>query len=175
MGLPVLPGSLNLKPDTVLIGLHCTRTTVSPVVAPQGGSNFVSGVGFSTIHWSAARSSYLDDVSFGGGGGLAHSMSSSTKIRRYASPSAAVGPAGRGQLPAQGGAAGAGAGRGGAAPGRGGAGGGGGGSYLILDDGGGGIFRNLWVESGPGGMRVRTPPRPARSISSPTSTIRATR
>ena len=28
---------LMLKPDTVLIGLHCTRTTVSAIVSPKGG------------------------------------------------------------------------------------------------------------------------------------------
>ena len=38
-----------LKPDTVLIGLHCTRTTVSAIVSPKGGSNIVSGLGFSAV------------------------------------------------------------------------------------------------------------------------------
>ena len=40
---------LMLKPDTVLIGLHCTRTTVSAIVSPKGGSNIVSGLGFSAV------------------------------------------------------------------------------------------------------------------------------
>ena len=38
---------LMLKSDTVLIGLHCTRTTISSIVSPKGGSNLVSGLGFS--------------------------------------------------------------------------------------------------------------------------------
>ncbi|HZK80596.1 MAG TPA: glycosyl hydrolase family 28-related protein, partial [Humisphaera sp.] len=65
---------LMLKSDTVLIGLHCTRTTVSAIVSPQGGSPFVSGLGFSAIAgnpnilWQSGEKSVMDDIAFGGGG-----------------------------------------------------------------------------------------------------------
>ena len=63
-----------LKTDTVLIGLHCTRTTLSPIVSPQGGSNLVSGLGFSgggqspNILWMSGERSAMDDIAFSGGG-----------------------------------------------------------------------------------------------------------
>lgn len=66
---------LMLKSDTVLIGLHCTRTTVGAIVSPKGGSNFVSGLGFSgggqspNILWMSGEKSAMDDIAFGGGGG----------------------------------------------------------------------------------------------------------
>ena len=66
---------LLLKSDTVLIGLHCTRTTVSAIVSPTGGSNLVSGLGFSAIAgnpnilWQSGEKSVMDDIAFGGGGG----------------------------------------------------------------------------------------------------------
>jgi sugar lactone lactonase YvrE len=79
---PMLPNGtyrasapLLLKPDTVLIGLHCTRTTVSAIVTPVGGSNIVSGLGFSggggnpNILWQSGEKSVMDDIAFGGGGG----------------------------------------------------------------------------------------------------------
>lgn len=65
---------LMLKPDTVLIGLHCTRTLVSAIVSPKGASNIVSGLGFSprgqspNILWMAGENSLLDDIAFNGGG-----------------------------------------------------------------------------------------------------------
>ncbi len=65
---------LMLKPDTILIGLHCTRTTVSAIVSPTGGSNFLSGLGFSgiagspNILWMSGEKSAMDDIAFGGGG-----------------------------------------------------------------------------------------------------------
>ena len=79
---PMLPNGtyrasapLLLKPDTVLIGLHCTRTTVSAIVTPVGGSNIISGLGFSggggnpNILWQSGEKSVMDDIAFGGGGG----------------------------------------------------------------------------------------------------------
>jgi hypothetical protein len=65
---------LKLKPDTVLIGLHCSRTTVSAIVTPKGGSNIVSGLGFSAVGgapnilWQSGEKSVMDDIAFGGGG-----------------------------------------------------------------------------------------------------------
>ncbi len=86
--------TLELKPDTVLIGLHPTLTqfdlpdgtpafqgigTPKPVIfAPQGATNILSGFGVSTggvnpravgILWSASENSLLDDVRFLGGHG----------------------------------------------------------------------------------------------------------
>ncbi len=67
---------LMLKADTVLIGLHCSRTTVSAIVSPKGGSNLVSGLGFSgggqspNILWMSGEKSAMDDIAFGGGGGF---------------------------------------------------------------------------------------------------------
>jgi sugar lactone lactonase YvrE len=58
----------------VLIGLHCTKTTLSPIVSPQGGSNLVSGLGFSgggqspNILWMSGERSAMDDIAFSGGG-----------------------------------------------------------------------------------------------------------
>ena len=66
---------LTLKPDSVLIGLHCTRTTVGAIVSPKGGANLVSGLGFSggggspNILWMSGEKSAMDDIAFGGGGG----------------------------------------------------------------------------------------------------------
>ena len=65
---------LVLKPDTVLIGLHCSRTTVSAIVTPAGGANIISGLGFSgvgrspNILWTSGEKSFMDDIAFGGGG-----------------------------------------------------------------------------------------------------------
>ena len=74
MGTYRATAPLKLKPDTVLIGLHCTRTTVSAIVSPKGGSNLVSGLGFSAIAgnpnilWQSGEKSVMDDIAFGGGG-----------------------------------------------------------------------------------------------------------
>ena len=65
---------LVLKPDTVLIGLHCTRTTISSIVTPKDGTNLVSGLGFSplagspNILWMSGEKSVMDDIAFTGGG-----------------------------------------------------------------------------------------------------------
>jgi hypothetical protein len=65
---------LMLKSDTVLIGLHCTRTTISPIISPNGGTNLVSGLGFSAIAgnpntlWQSGEKSVLDDIAFSGAG-----------------------------------------------------------------------------------------------------------
>jgi len=66
---------LQLKSDTVLIGLHCTRTTVGAIVSPKEGATVVSGLGFSSlpgqpnILWQSGEKSVLEDIAFGGGGG----------------------------------------------------------------------------------------------------------
>jgi sugar lactone lactonase YvrE len=119
MGTYRASGPLMLKPDTVLIGLHCTRTTISGgIVSPQGGTDLVSGLGFggggqAAVLWTSGEKSVLDDIAFNGGGG----------------------------------------GRGGA---------GGEATYLLVNNGGGGVIRNVWVESGPGGLRVENTSTPGR-------------
>jgi sugar lactone lactonase YvrE len=60
---------VTLKPDSVLIGLHCTRTTLSSIVSPKGGAPYVSGLGFASIHWMSGEKSVMDDIAFSGGGG----------------------------------------------------------------------------------------------------------
>ena len=126
---------LLLKPDTVLIGLHCTRTTVSAIVSPKGGSNIVSGLGFSAVAgnpnilWQSGEKSFLDDIAFSGGFG---------------------------------GGFGRGFGRGGGTPGAGA--GGEPAPYLLVTNGGGGVIRNVWVEGGglPTGLRVENTSTPGR-------------
>jgi hypothetical protein len=74
MGTYRAEGVLQLRPDTVLIGLHCTRTTISSILTPRGGTNHITGVGVSggagqpNILWNAGEKSVLDDVAFSGGG-----------------------------------------------------------------------------------------------------------
>ena len=87
-------GSLELKPDTVLIGLNPGNTSIAaaaaspefqgagePVgvlIAPKGGRTIVSSLGVSPgvdnpraagVVWMAGTGSMLEDVSFPGGGG----------------------------------------------------------------------------------------------------------
>ena len=136
---------LLLKSDTVLIGLNCTRTTISAIVSPQGGSNLVSGLGFSSIAqspnilWMSGEKSVMDDIAFTGGGG--------GRGGRGGGGFGGGGPGGGG------GAAGAAGGTGGERP-----------SYLVVTNGGGGVFRNVWVEGGnlPVGMRVEDTSTPGK-------------
>ena len=75
MGTYRASAPLLLKSDTVLIGLHCTRTTVSAIVSPKDGSPYVTGLSFSggggnpNILWQSGEKSVMDDIAFGGGGG----------------------------------------------------------------------------------------------------------
>jgi len=87
-------GTIVLKPDTVLVGLHPSATALvlidgtsafagvgspMPVVeTPRGGTNIVSGIGFSTnginpravsLKWMAGKDSMVNDVRFLGGHG----------------------------------------------------------------------------------------------------------
>jgi len=86
-------GSIELKPDTVLIGLNPGNTSISlmngasgfegegnPVgvlIAPKGGTNIVVSISVmpgannraAGVIWMAGSNSMLDDVSFPGGGG----------------------------------------------------------------------------------------------------------
>jgi sugar lactone lactonase YvrE len=87
-------GTVTLKPDTVLIGLHPTLTQIDllddtpgydglgapkPVIlAPSGGVNILSGIGIFTgginpravaVLWKAGEQSLIDDVRFLGGHG----------------------------------------------------------------------------------------------------------
>ena len=93
-GIYRVTGSLELKPDTVLIGLNPGNTSISlaggapafagagePIgvlIAPKGGRNIVSSIGISPgvdnpraagVVWMAGAGSMLDDVSFPGAGG----------------------------------------------------------------------------------------------------------
>ena len=93
-GLYRVTGPLELKPDTVLIGLNPGNTSISlagatpafagagePIgvlTAPMGGKNIVSSLGISPgaenpraagVVWMAGIGSMLDDVSFPGAGG----------------------------------------------------------------------------------------------------------
>jgi hypothetical protein len=88
-------GTLTLKPDTVLVGLHPIQTQIdlvddSPdfrdagppqalISAPRGGANILSGFGVSTggvnpravgVLWRAGERSMIDDVRFLGGHGI---------------------------------------------------------------------------------------------------------
>lgn len=94
MGRYVVTGTIQLRPDTVLIGLHPSMTQfdvldgtpafqgpgapVPLLEAPQGGDNLVSGIGLSTgginsravgALWMAGADSLMDDVRFLGGHG----------------------------------------------------------------------------------------------------------
>nr|WP_226896279.1 glycosyl hydrolase family 28-related protein [Polymorphobacter sp. PAMC 29334] len=94
VGFYMVTGTLNLRPDTVLLGLHPAITqlvipdndpghagigTVVPILAaPSGGRNIVSGLGLFTgrvnpranaIVWKAGADSLIDDVKIMGGGG----------------------------------------------------------------------------------------------------------
>jgi sugar lactone lactonase YvrE len=139
-------GSIELKPDTVLIGLNPGNTSlalmngasgfegegdpVGVLVAPKGGRNIVVSISISPgmnsraagVVWMAGANSMLDDVSFPGGfGGF----------------------------------------------GRGGRGGGSGpqGPDLLIKDGGGGIFRGNWphgTASRTGGLRVENTSVPGK-------------
>ncbi len=132
MGNYRVTAPLVLKPGTVLIGLHCTRTTISfagnapdggitgVIVTPKGGTNIVSGVGVSAgssqaagILWMAGEKSLLDDIAFGRGGGF----------RRGGSGSGGAG----GEV----------------AP------------DLLVNNGGGGVIRNVWVASTSSGCGLR--------------------
>jgi hypothetical protein len=93
-GFYMVRGTLNLRADTVLLGLHPAITqlvvpdndpdhagvgTVVPILAaPAGGRNIVSGLGLftgrvnpraSAILWKAGADSLIDDVKIMGGGG----------------------------------------------------------------------------------------------------------
>jgi sugar lactone lactonase YvrE len=91
-------GSLDLKPNTIMIGLNPGNTLISlasgspgfagegellgVLAAPKGGKNIVSSIGISTgienpraagVVWMAGSQSMLDDVSFPGSGGAKYS------------------------------------------------------------------------------------------------------
>jgi hypothetical protein len=94
MGHYVVSDTLKLRPDTVLIGLHPSRTQIvlpdnapayagvgpakALVESPQGGTNIVTGLGLftggvnpraSALIWKAGESSLVDDVKIEGGHG----------------------------------------------------------------------------------------------------------
>jgi sugar lactone lactonase YvrE len=155
---------LILKSDTVLIGLHCTRTIVSPIVSPKGGSNLVSGLGFSAsgqspnILWMSGEKSVMDDIAFtGGGGGFGRGRGA----RGGPGAADATNATATTNLP---GTRGGGFPGGGVGRGRGGPGGGEAPAYLVVTNGGGGIIRNVWVEGGapPTGLRVENTSTPGQ-------------
>ncbi|MBU3077523.1 glycosyl hydrolase family 28-related protein [Sphingomonas quercus] len=94
MGHYVVSDTLAMKPDTVLIGLHPSRTQIvlpdnapayagvgpakALIEAPSGGTNIVTGLGLftggynpraSNLIWRAGETSLVDDVKIQGGGG----------------------------------------------------------------------------------------------------------
>jgi Pectate lyase superfamily protein/SMP-30/Gluconolactonase/LRE-like region len=96
LGAYKISGTLRLRPDTVLIGLHAgatriflpdgapafqgTGTPVPMIEAPAGGSNIVMGLGVYTngvnsravaVEWMAGARSLMNDVRFLGGHGTA--------------------------------------------------------------------------------------------------------
>jgi hypothetical protein len=98
----VVRDTLELKPDTVLVGLHPTMTQIdlpdstpgyqgvgrpkAIVSAPAGGTNILSGIGISAgaidlravpVLWKAGERSMIDDVRFLGGHGTFASASNS--------------------------------------------------------------------------------------------------
>jgi sugar lactone lactonase YvrE len=104
-GIYRVTGSLELKPDTVLIGLNPGDTSISlaggtpafagagePIgvlIAPKGGKNIVSSLGISPgvenpraagVVWMAGVGSMLDDVSFTGAGGGKYSDTQSPDL-----------------------------------------------------------------------------------------------
>ena len=93
-GFYMVTGTLRLKPDTVLLGLHPATTqlvipdenpahagvgAVVPILeTPRGGDNILSGIGLFTgrinpranaIVWRSGANSLIDDVKIMGGGG----------------------------------------------------------------------------------------------------------
>jgi len=93
-GFYIVTDTLQLKPDTVLIGLHPSTTQIALpdnapgyagigaakaiIEAPKGGRNIVSGLGVfagrinpraTDILWRAGADSLIDDVKIQGGGG----------------------------------------------------------------------------------------------------------
>jgi polygalacturonase len=91
MGKYVINDTLELKPDTMLIGLHCMHTLFAGAggaefshadapkamfVTPEGGSNFITGLGWQTVRnpgtihlkWRSGARSCLDDAFFSWGG-----------------------------------------------------------------------------------------------------------
>jgi hypothetical protein len=94
MGLYNVSNTLKLRPDTVLIGLHLSRTVINlpdnspefqdpgepkPLIeAPKGGKNIISGIGVYTgsvnaravaKKWMAGAESMVNDVRLHGGHG----------------------------------------------------------------------------------------------------------
>jgi hypothetical protein len=174
-------GPLQLKSDTVLIGLNPGTTqialiggsaaftgegdAVGVITAPRGGSNIINSISISTgtrnpraagVIWMAGPTSMLDDVSFpagfgGGGFGGARGQRAGGGGQR------AEGGAGTNATTA-------------ATPGRGGGGFGGQGfsdtqaGDLIVRDGGGGILRGCWPHdtNAKVGLRVENTTTPGR-------------
>ncbi len=106
MGRYVVSDTLQLRPDTVLIGLHPSMTqfdllddtagfqdlgTPRPLLeAPQGGHNIVTGIGLSTggtnaravgAMWMSGADSLMDDVRFLGGHGT--NAADGTRLNPY--------------------------------------------------------------------------------------------
>lgn len=88
MGRYTVSEPVRLKENTVIIGLHPSRTSISvqgnastgqepvgAIIAPKGGKNIICSISVSPgpypgVLWMAGPESLMDDVSFGGGGGF---------------------------------------------------------------------------------------------------------
>jgi hypothetical protein len=156
---------LRLRPDSILIGFHSATTLVSCVgqpdgpagviIGPKGGSPIVSGLGvvpgnprIAGVLWMSGSKSFLDDVSFGArtGGGVGGrgrgrgGVGAGTAPTTAPSPEPALPP---GMAPT--------AATPSVAP------------DLLVTDGGGGVFRDLWVRVTSSGVGLR-----AENTSTPT-------
>jgi len=159
MGNYRISAPLSLRPDSVLVGFHSGNTilsltgaseqTTGVIVGPKDGAPMVSGLGVvpgnaraAGILWMSGSKSCLDDVSFGsraGGGGFG-GRGRGAPTPQAASPAATTGPsvASTAATPT-------------VAP------------DLLVTDGGGGIFRNIWARVTASGVGLR-----AENTSTPT-------
>jgi hypothetical protein len=143
-----LSAPLMLRPDSVLIGFHSGNTiltfggaseqTTGVIVGPKDGSPMVSGLGVSPgnpraagILWMSGSKSCLDDVSFGSRGGPGgRGRGAPAPQTATAAPAADPAVAPTAATPT-------------IAP------------DLLVTDGGGGVFRNMWARVTASGVGLR--------------------
>jgi len=143
-----LSAPLMLRPDSVLIGFHSGNTiltfggaseqTTGVIVGPKDGSPMVSGLGVSPgnpraagILWMSGSKSCLDDVSFGSRGGPGGRGRGAPALQTAtAAPAIDPAVAPTAATPT-------------VAP------------DLLVTDGGGGVFRNMWARAPASGVGLR--------------------
>jgi sugar lactone lactonase YvrE len=146
MGNYRLAAPLRLRADSVLIGFHSASTVLSMagqveapagvIVGPKGGSPILSGLGVAPgnpraagILWMSGSKSFMDDVSFGsraGGGGRGRGGPPVPASAPAAPPGVAPTAALQAVAP-----------------------------DLLVTDGGGGIFRDMWLRATSSGVGLR--------------------